>query len=107
MTKLLKATHTTWAAAAIGSQSAGPLELATGKAVMAIGGFNGGDASPTLAQFEKYVREGKISYFIGGGAGGGGRGGPGGGGTGNAISTWVAAHYPATTVGGTTVYALT
>jgi hypothetical protein len=28
-------------------------------------------------------------------------------GTGSAISTWVAAHYTATTVGGTTVYDLT
>ena len=43
-------------------------QLATGKAVMAIGGFNGTDPSPTLAQFEKWVSEGKIHYFIGGGS---------------------------------------
>jgi 4-amino-4-deoxy-L-arabinose transferase-like glycosyltransferase len=104
LTKLLKATTTKWAAAAIGSQSAGPLELASGKAVMAIGGFSGNDAAPTLAQFEKYVSEGKVSYFIAGG----GRGGPnGGGGSSSAISAWVAAHYRASTVGGTTVYDLT
>ena len=112
---LLKNAHTTWAAATIGSQSAAPLELASGKAVMSIGGFNGGDAAPTLAQFEKYVAEGKVRYFIGGGQGGigGGQGGMGGGpggmggqSTGSAITQWVAAHYSATTVGGLSVYDL-
>ena len=44
---------------------------------MAIGGFNGTDPSPTLAQFQQYVAEGKIHYFIGGGGFGGG--GPTGG----------------------------
>ncbi len=106
LTTLLKKTDTTWAAAAIGSQSAGPLELATGKAVMAIGGFSGTDAAPTLAQFEQYVKDGKIAYFIGGGGGFGG-GGPGGNGGSSAITEWVAAHYPATTVGNQTVYDLT
>ena len=36
---------------------------------MAIGGFNGTDPAPTLAQFEKYVAEGKIHYFIASGGG--------------------------------------
>jgi 4-amino-4-deoxy-L-arabinose transferase-like glycosyltransferase len=104
LTKLLKATDTTWAAAAVGSQEAGPLELASGKAVMSIGGFNGGDAAPTLAQFKAYVGAGQIRYFIGGGTGGG----PGGGGgSGSAISQWVAANFTSTTVGNTTVYDLT
>ena len=40
---------------------------------MAIGGFNGTDNSPTLAQFKAYVAAGKIHYFI---ASGGGMGGP-------------------------------
>ena len=71
---------------------------------MAIGGFSGTDATPTLAQFEKYVAAGNIHYFVsGGGFGGGGRGG----GTGTQITTWVEAHYTATTVGGSTVYDLT
>ncbi|MEO9140564.1 MAG: glycosyltransferase family 39 protein [Jatrophihabitans sp.] len=104
LSALVKQTDTTWAAATIGSQTAGPLELATGKAVMAIGGFNGQDASPTLAQFQAHVHAGQIHYFIGGGN----QGGPGGGrGTGGQISTWVAAHYTARTVGGSTVYDLT
>jgi len=78
LTKLLAATNTTWAAATISSNSAAPLELASGKAVMAVGGFTGSDPSPTLAQFEKDVAEGKIHYFVVGGfGGGGGRGGAG------------------------------
>jgi hypothetical protein len=72
---------------------------------MAIGGFNGSDPSPTLAQFQQYVADGEIHYFI---AGGGGRGGMGGSdsGTGSAISTWVADTFSATTVDGVTVYDL-
>ena len=34
---------------------------------MAIGGFTGSDPSPTLAQFQQYVADGDISYFISGG----------------------------------------
>ena len=34
---------------------------------MAIGGFNGSDPSPTLAQFQEYVADGEIHWFIGGG----------------------------------------
>jgi 4-amino-4-deoxy-L-arabinose transferase-like glycosyltransferase len=102
VTALLKATTTTWAAATIGSQSAAPLELASGKAVMAIGGFTGSDPSITLAQFEALVKAGKIHYFIGGGTGGGG-----GGSADTAITSWVSSHYTATTVGGSTVYDLT
>ncbi len=68
----------TWVAAAIGSNQASGYQLATGDPVMAIGGFNGTDPAPTLAQFERYVQEGKIHYFIGGGGGPGGGGAPGG-----------------------------
>ncbi len=106
----LRATTTTWAAATVGDMSAAELELASGKAVMAIGGWSGSDNSPTLAQFQKYVAEGKIGYFIAAGAQGGGRGGGrGGGGQGGVagqITQWVTAHYQASTVGGQTVYDL-
>ncbi|BDM73318.1 glycosyl transferase [Streptomyces nigrescens] len=120
----------TWAAAAIGSQNAAGYQLATQKPVMSIGGFNGSDPSPTLAQFKKYVAEGKIHYFIAGGrdgfgAGGpggpggrewpggfggrGGRGGPGGGGQGHSskISSWVEKTFKKVTVGSATFYDLT
>jgi 4-amino-4-deoxy-L-arabinose transferase-like glycosyltransferase len=91
-----------WAAATIGSQGAATYQLASGQPVMAIGGFTGSDPSPTLAQFQTYVAAGDVHYFIaGGGMGGRDRG------TSSEISTWVAEHYTATTVGGTTVYDLT
>jgi hypothetical protein len=101
---LLEQTDTTWAAATTGAQTAAPLELVSGKAVIAIGGFSGGDPAPTLAQFQRYVANGQVRYFIA--VGPGGFGGPGGPGSGGAIAAWVAANFTATTVGGTTVYDL-
>jgi 4-amino-4-deoxy-L-arabinose transferase-like glycosyltransferase len=100
-----KASAYTWVAATTGSQSAAGYQLATGEPVMAIGGFNGGDDSPTLAQFQQYVAEGKIHYYLAGGSGGGGH--DGGRGSAAQIAEWVAANYTATTVGGVTVYDLT
>ncbi|MBT2369503.1 glycosyltransferase family 39 protein [Streptomyces sp. ISL-10] len=98
----------TWAAAAIGSQNAASYQLATGKPVMAIGGFNGSDPSPTLAQFKQYVADGRIHWFVssGGGMGGGMGGGPGGG-TSSQITAWVEENFTEVTVGGITLYDLT
>jgi len=109
LSALLKASTTKWSAAVSGATSAAGLELASGTAVIALGGWNGSDPSPTLAQFQAYVAAGQISYYIsGGGMGGGGRGGQDGTTTASSqIATWVAATYPATTVGGSTVYNLT
>jgi len=134
-----------WAAATTDWQTAASIELAGGKAVMAIGGFSGVDGM-TLARFEALVAAGKIHYFVSGGgrglggggglpsgarppfgapplgfAGGpgsqgglrsqGGRGSQGGPGAGrqksSQIQSWVASHFRAVTVGGTTVYDLT
>jgi 4-amino-4-deoxy-L-arabinose transferase-like glycosyltransferase len=95
----------TWAAAAIGAQNAASYQLATGDAVMAIGGFNGTDPSPTLAQFEKYVADGRIHYFISSGSGGGMGGGSSG--TSSQITSWVEAHFEKVTVGSATFYDLT
>jgi hypothetical protein len=107
----------TWAAATVNSNNAAGYQLGSGEPVMAIGGFNGTDPAPTLSQFEKYVSEGKIHYFIAsgggiGGFGGGGFGGFGGAGTGTSdngsrITSWVESHFTAQTVGGVTVYNLT
>jgi 4-amino-4-deoxy-L-arabinose transferase-like glycosyltransferase len=91
-----------WVAATIDANSAAGYQLATDDPVMAIGGFNGTDPAPTLAQFEQYVAQGRIHYFIGGGRGLGG-----GNGNSSAISQWVAQHFSATTVDGVTVYDLT
>ncbi|MFD8419096.1 ArnT family glycosyltransferase [Streptomyces sp. NPDC059466] len=96
----------TWAAAAVGSQNSASYQLATGKPVMAIGGFNGTDPSPTLAQFKKYVTDGKIHYFISGGGMGGGMGG-GGTSASSRISSWVTANFKKVTVGSATFYDLT
>lgn len=111
LTKLLEtdASSYTWIAATVGSNSAAGYQLATRDPVMAIGGFNGSDPTPTLSQFEKYVAEGKIHYFIASGGTGGGIGGGGGAsstGTGSSITAWVEAHYKATTVDGVTIYDL-
>ena len=94
-----------WVAATTGSNSASGYQLGSGEPVMAIGGFNGTDPTPTLAQFQKYVDEGRIHYYISGGGFG-----PGGSSTtsdSSLISAWVAAHYTARTVDGVTVYDLT
>ena len=103
------ASNYTWVAAAIGSNSAAGFQLATEKPVMAIGGFNGSDPSPTLAQFQSLVSAGKIHYFIaGGGFGGGGFGNQSGGSNASSqISSWVQSNFTAVTVGGTTLYDLT
>ncbi|MFI2185570.1 ArnT family glycosyltransferase [Streptomyces sioyaensis] len=113
------AEHYTWAAAAIGSQNAASYQLATQKPVMAIGGFNGSDPSPTLAQFRREVTDGKIHYFIAGGRGGtggpgggqggpdSGRGGQGGSGDSSKITSWVEKTFKKVTVGSATFYDLT
>ncbi|NYJ76149.1 ArnT family glycosyltransferase [Allobranchiibius huperziae] len=93
----------TWAAAAIGSQNAAGLQLGSGEPVMPIGGFNGSDPSPTLAQFQAYVKAGRIHYFLA--SSGGGMGG--GSGSGSSITSWVEAHYTKVTIGSTTFYDLT
>ena len=99
------ASRYTWVAAAVGSNSASGYQLATGDPVMAIGGFNGSDPSPTLEQFQQYVRDGKIHWFIGGGDGGFG-GQMGGSRTSSQIAQWVQDNFTAQTVDGVTLYDL-
>ncbi|MFH7599565.1 glycosyltransferase family 39 protein [Streptomyces racemochromogenes] len=107
----------TWAAAAIGSQNAASYQLASGRPVMPLGGFNGSDPSPTLERFKAYVKAGKIHWFIAQGglaaggesrAGGraGGQGGPGGS-TSTAVENWVKATFKEVTIGGAAFYDLT
>jgi hypothetical protein len=121
----------TWVAATVRSNQAAGYQLATGDPIMSVGGFNGTDPYPTLAQFQQYVALGKIHYFIAGGGGPGGFDGPGGGGPGaggpgagrvgvgpgaagsslsqtaRQIQQWVTATFRSTTVGGVTIYDLT
>ncbi|MFF5991623.1 ArnT family glycosyltransferase [Prauserella flavalba] len=99
---LLERTTTRWAAATPSAQSAASLSLASGKAVIGIGGWSGGDPAPTLAEFQTSVADGEIGYYV---EDGGMLRGPGGGSS--EIAEWVAANFEATTVGGQTVYDLT
>jgi 4-amino-4-deoxy-L-arabinose transferase-like glycosyltransferase len=102
---LVKGIDNRWAAAAVGSFQVSDLELKTGTSLMAIGGFSGGDPSPTLAQFQQDVADGQVRYFI---AGNDKEGGPMNHRTGvaNDITTWVEQHFTKMDVGGATVYDL-
>ncbi|WP_067702431.1 ArnT family glycosyltransferase [Nocardia jejuensis] len=98
----------TWVAATVSSNSAAGFQLATQLPVMPVGGFNGSDPSPTLAQFQQYVADGDIHYFIAGSQGGD-RGGEGrnSNGAGAQITAWVKEHYTSQEVDGITLYDLT
>ncbi|MEU4804810.1 glycosyltransferase family 39 protein [Actinosynnema sp. NPDC023587] len=97
---LLRATTGTWAAATTGAQGAASLSLASGRAVIGIGGWSGGDPAPTLEEFQQYVRDGRVGYYVSGGRAVGGPGGDTG------IGDWVAENFTATTIGDWTVYEL-
>jgi 4-amino-4-deoxy-L-arabinose transferase-like glycosyltransferase len=80
----------TWLVAVQGSSAAASIILATGGIpVMAMGGFRGTDAAPTLAQFQQYVKQGKVHYVLTGGSGVRGGLGAGGGGTVASVTPWV------------------
>jgi 4-amino-4-deoxy-L-arabinose transferase-like glycosyltransferase len=113
LARLLAATRTPWSAATNGSQSAAALEITSGTSVMAVGGWSG-DPVPTLQQFIDDVHAGKISYYVEAGRG---PNSPAVHGEvirstlhtashTREIADWVAAHYPGTMVGGSTVYRL-
>lgn len=85
--------------------TASSLELSTGTSVMAIGGFMGSDPSPTLAQFQQYVNDGQVRYFIAGGHCG--PDGPGrDSGEAAQITAWVTKNFTPRDVGGAMVYDL-
>ncbi|MGW5743106.1 glycosyltransferase family 39 protein [Amycolatopsis sp. NPDC003861] len=100
---LLKGTTTKWAAAQSGAMQSAGLALASGRPVLAIGGFSGSDPAPTLQQFQAYVADGDIRYYVAGRRGGFG----GGRGTAGEIQAWVEQNFASLPVGGTTVYDLT
>ncbi|WP_431971173.1 glycosyltransferase family 39 protein [Nocardia sp. bgisy134] len=94
----------TWVAATVSSNQSAGYQLATELPVMPIGGFNGTDPSPTLAQFQQYVAEGKIHYFLGGEDN---RPNGGESSEGAKITAWVRGNFTAQEVDGVTVYDLT
>ncbi|WP_299954081.1 glycosyltransferase family 39 protein [uncultured Modestobacter sp.] len=93
----------TWVAAAVGSNNAAGYQLASEEPVMAIGGFNGSDPSPTLEQFQAYVADGQVHWFIGGGTG---MSSDSGSDAAAEIAAWVAENYTAQTIDGVTMYDL-
>ncbi|WP_123026887.1 ArnT family glycosyltransferase [Mycolicibacterium stellerae] len=115
LASVLADTHTEWSAATNGSQSAAALEVSSGTAVMAIGGWSG-DPVPTLQSFIDDVHAGKIAYYVEAGRGGAAelkdRGEVVYGRSRSAahtreIADWVADHYQGTVIGESTVYRLT
>ena len=107
LTELLSADASdfTWAAAATGANQAAGYQLALEEPVMAIGGFNGTDPSPTLEEFQQLVAEGQIHYYIGSGTGGE-PGGSDSDSSSSQIAAWVAANFEATTVDDVALYDL-
>ncbi|MDQ7806904.1 glycosyltransferase family 39 protein [Amycolatopsis sp. A133] len=105
LTALLRqdASSYTWTAATVLSNAAAGYQLASGAPVMAVGGFNGTDPYPTLAQFQQYVAQGRIHYFLGEGMT---MQGTTGSDAAQQIAEWVASHHEASTVDGVTVYDL-
>jgi hypothetical protein len=81
----------TWIAAAASAGQAGPIIIATGLPVIALGGFNGDDPAIDVAGFRTLIAAGKVRYVLAGDGGlGGGRAGGGGPGGGNAVVQWAA-----------------
>jgi 4-amino-4-deoxy-L-arabinose transferase-like glycosyltransferase len=92
-----------WIVAANGSQSAAVLQLEAGLPVMTMGGFSGGDPTPTLAELRAYVASGAVRFVL---VDTGGRGGPGGPAGSNSVSgarsAWVTSACTPVTVDGVT-----
>ncbi len=88
-----------WVAAALGSTRAAEIQLATGRPVIALGGYKRTDPSLTLEQFQALVAARQVRYFIAGSTGGS---------TESArIAQWVDINFALGTVGGVNVYDLT
>ena len=97
---LLEATDTPWSAAIERSTSAAGLELSTGSALMAIGGFSGTDPVPTLQQFQDYVGRHQVTYYLTPKSSAPPRGAHAD------IARWVRDHFHATDVGPVRAYDL-
>jgi 4-amino-4-deoxy-L-arabinose transferase-like glycosyltransferase len=82
----------TYLFATLDANSAAPAILATGKPVMALGGFTGSDPILSLDGLKSLIHNGTVRYFVVSGRGGGFGGGFGGAGqqTGNgALVSWI------------------
>ncbi|OBF38701.1 glycosyl transferase [Mycobacterium sp. ACS1612] len=97
----------TWVAATVGSNNAAGYQLSSGAPVMAIGGFNGTDPSPTLEEFQRDVAAGRIHYFVRGKMTIGHWGLSTGRNASSDIAEWVETHYSPQTVDDVLIYDLT
>jgi 4-amino-4-deoxy-L-arabinose transferase-like glycosyltransferase len=123
----------TYLVAAVGSNTAGPIALESGRSVIDMGGFMGADPAPSLAKLKSFIDSGQLHYVLlsgggssdaagalggrSGGAPGGAAGGPSG--STSALSSaaiserdeWIEAHGTvvhvsgeSSSAGGTTLY---
>jgi 4-amino-4-deoxy-L-arabinose transferase-like glycosyltransferase len=78
----------TWLVAVSSANSGASIQLATGRPVLAMGGFSGSDPAMTVARLQQLVASGQLRYVLVGGFGG-----PGGGdGSTQAVTTWITQH---------------
>lgn len=108
LTELLAADASdyTWVAAVTGADQAAGVQLLLDEPVMAIGGFNGTDPSPTLAEFERLVAQGRIHYYIAPGSAGRGGGGSASSSSSSEIAAWVEANFEQRIVHSVSLYDL-
>jgi 4-amino-4-deoxy-L-arabinose transferase-like glycosyltransferase len=71
----------TYLVAAVGSATAGPIALESGRDVIDMGGFMGADPAPSLAELKSFVDSGRLHYVLLSGSGSGGGVGAFGNGT--------------------------
>jgi 4-amino-4-deoxy-L-arabinose transferase-like glycosyltransferase len=90
-----------WIVAVGNASTASQIELSTGEAVMAMGGFTGSDNAPTLEQLQALIASGDLRFVAAGGGGGGGRQAGS-----SDVSSWVTSACTAVSVSGsaTSVY---
>jgi 4-amino-4-deoxy-L-arabinose transferase-like glycosyltransferase len=94
-----------WVAATTGDNEAASLELATGDAVMSLGGYNGTDPAITLDAFKALVATHQVHYYIADPQGFIGSTAANTS-TAYAIQQWVTSTFTAQTIGTSTVYDL-
>jgi hypothetical protein len=95
--------------AAVSSTSAASLALASGRNVIDVGGFSGGDPTPSVTQLQQLIKSGQLHYvLLGSGRNASGtRGSP----ATKARDSWIKSHgtvvnVPGATATGTTLYHL-
>ena len=81
----------TWLLAVGSANESSSIQLASGRPVMAMGGFSGTDPALSVSQLKSLVSSGRLRYVLlgGGREGRGGGPGPGGGAVAQARDTWV------------------